>query len=227
MIVFDNVSKIFRARDGLRTVLRDVSVSFDPDRNYGILGTNGAGKSTLLRLISGASAPTSGRIRRSGRISWPLGFSGGIHGQLSGRENAEFVARIYGENVRRVQAFVADFAELGRYFDMPAETYSSGMRARLAFGLSMAIDFDCYLVDELTAVGDARFNEKCANAFARRRERSRVIMVSHQMATIRRFCDAGAVLDNGRLTLYDSLDQAAMAYQAVLTAPRVSPGSRR
>ena len=219
MIVFDKVTKIFRSANGLRTVLRDASVSFDPRFDYGILGTNGAGKSTLLRLISGAIPVTSGRIRRRGRISWPLGFASFVSGQLTGRENAAFIARLYGAPVARVEAFVADFSELGPYFSMPTATYSSGMRARFSFALSMAIEFDYYLVDELTAVGDARFNDKCARAFAERREYARVIMVSHQMASIRRFCSAGAILDRGRLTLYDSLDDAAMAYQNLLNNP--------
>lgn len=215
MIEFINVTKLFRSREGVRTVLREVNARFETGRNYGILGSNGAGKSTLLRLISGALPVTSGRIRREGRISWPLGFSGAINPQLTGRENAGFVARVYGAPVAAVEEFVAGFSELGPYYGMAVATYSSGMRARLAFALSMAIDFDVYLVDELTAVGDARFNDKCARAFAERRERSSVIMVSHQMASIRRFCDAGAILDRGRLTLFDSLDEAATVYQGL------------
>jgi hypothetical protein len=138
-----------------------VSTVFDTSRSYGLLGVNGAGKTTTLRLIAGTELPNSGTVRRSVRVSWPLGFAGGFHPLMSGRENVHFVARVYGADVRRVTNFVEDFAELGEYIDLPFKTYSSGMMARLAFGLSMAIEFDVYLVDEITAVGDARFQNRC------------------------------------------------------------------
>ncbi len=163
-------------------MLDHVSAVFDSTR-YGLLGVNGAGKSATLRVLAGIQLPNSG-IRCSVRVSWLLGFTGGFHRQMSGRENVHFVARVYGADIRRVVDFVEDFAELGEYFDVPVKTYSSGMMARLAFGVSMAIEFNVYLVDEITAVGDARFQKRCEEAFARRRKASGMIMVSHSMGTI-------------------------------------------
>lgn len=215
MIEIDNVFKAYRAHKGLRVVLDHVSLKIERGRNVGILGYNGAGKSTLLRILAGVEAPDAGVVRRQGRISWPLGFSGGFSGSLSAEENCRFVARVYGEDVDRVVGFTHEFSELGDYFYMPIKTYSSGMRGRLAFGLSMAIDFDVYLVDELTAVGDARFNGKCREAFAERRAKSALIMVSHQQKTIRDFCDTCAVLNEGQLVVYDSMDEAEAMYKAI------------
>ena len=147
-------------------MLDQLSAVFEEGVSVGILGRNGAGKSTLLRILGGAEQPDSGRVIRKGRVSWPIGFSGGFNGSLTGEENARFVARIYDADIDRVIEFAKDFAEIGDYFQMPVRTYSSGMKARLAFGLSMAIDFDTYLVDEVTAVGDATFQERCREAFA-------------------------------------------------------------
>ena len=159
--------------------------------------------------------PDEGTVVRKGKVSWPIGFRGGFNGSLSGEENCRFVARIYGESVDRVVGFTEDFSELGNYFHMPVRTYSSGMKARLAFGLSMAIDFNVYLVDETTAVGDKPFRKKCRRAFLERRERSSVIMVSHSMSTIREYCDICAVLDRGSLQMFDSVDEAAELYKKV------------
>ena len=150
------------------------------------MGVNGAGKSTTMRLIAGTELPNSGRVRRDVRVSWPLGFAGGFHPLMTGRENVKFVARIYGADVRKTLDFVEDFSEIGDYIDAPVKTYSSGMMARLSFGLSMAIDFECYLIDEITAVGDARFQARCVGTFAERRKRADIIMVSHSMETIKR-----------------------------------------
>lgn len=160
MIQLDNVYKFYYRSQIHNVVLNHVSAQFKSGTSYAILGMNGAGKSTLIRLLAGAELPNAGKIRRSVRVSWPLGFTGGLHRFLSGRENVRFVARAYGENVKKVVEFVEDFAELGRHFDMSVETYSSGMRARLAFGLSLAIDFDVYLIDETLSVGDSRFKKK-------------------------------------------------------------------
>jgi capsular polysaccharide transport system ATP-binding protein len=182
--------------------------------SVGILGNNGAGKSTLLRILGGAEQPDAGHLNRSGRVSWPIGFSGGFNGSLSGEENCRFVARIYGADLDEVVAYAEGFAEIGDYFRMPVRTYSSGMRARLAFGLSMAIDFDTYLVDEVTAVGDRRFQEKCRAEFAARRTRSSVIVVSHQIGTIRDYCDLFCVLRDGRLYAYERIVEAEKAYTA-------------
>jgi len=213
MISLDRVTKAYQVHDGLHLVLNDVSIDFPPRRNIGVVGPNGAGKSTLLRIIAGIEAPDQGRVTRKGRVSWPIGFGGGFNGSLSGEENCRFVARIYGESVDEVVAFTKEFAELGKYFDMPVKTYSSGMRARLAFGLSMAIDFDVYLVDEVTAVGDATFQKKCRATFESRSGRSSVIIVSHNLKTIREYCDSCAVLQHGRVTFCPSVDDAERIYQ--------------
>ena len=161
MIKLDNVFKYYRSHGHRKVVLDHVSLDFAAGRSYGILGVNGAGKSTLMRLLAGTELPNGGRVVRTSRVSWPLGFSGGLHPMLSGRENVKFVARVYGQDARKVIDFVEDFAEIGAYIDAPIRTYSSGMMARLAFGLSLSIEFDCYLIDEVTAVGDARFAARC------------------------------------------------------------------
>lgn len=214
MIQLERVYKTYGTIAGPNVVLDDVSVTFPDRESIGILGRNGAGKSTLLRLISGVEKPDSGRVVRTSRVSWPLGFAGGFSPSLSGEENCRFVARIYGESVDGVVASARAFAELGDYFYMPVRTYSSGMRARLAFGLSMAVDFDVYLVDEVTAVGDKQFQEKCRRAFAARQERSSVIIVSHSLSVIRSYCKRCAVLSHGQLHIFDSVTEASRAYDA-------------
>jgi capsular polysaccharide transport system ATP-binding protein len=214
MIRLENVHKSYETLSGPNVVLDDVSAAFHERESIGILGRNGAGKSTLLRVISGVEMPDAGKVTRTGRISWPIGFGGGFNPSLSGEENCRFVARIYSEDVDRVVGDSRDFAELGTYFYMPVRTYSSGMRARLAFGLSMAIDFDIYLVDEITAVGDTAFQAKCRRAFAERQERSSVIIVSHQLSTIRSYCKRCAVLHQGKLSVFDTVKDAAHMYEA-------------
>lgn len=214
MIELDNVTKAYATQSGSNVVLDAVTFAFPPRTNLGVLGKNGAGKSTLLRLIAGTELPDSGDVLRRGSVSWPIGFSGGFNGSLSGEENCRFVARIYGADVDEVVGFTMDFAELGEYFHMPVKTYSSGMRARLAFGLSMAIEFDAYLVDEVTAVGDARFQQKCRDAFKERSDRSSVIIVSHQLTTIKDYCDHCAVLNRGRLHYFTSIEEARRMYEA-------------
>jgi capsular polysaccharide transport system ATP-binding protein len=214
MIDLHNVTKAYPTRTGANVVLDSVSFSFPKRTNIGILGRNGSGKSTLLRVIAGTEQPDSGTIERSGTVSWPIGFSGGFNGSLSGEENCRFVARIYGADVDEVVGFTMDFAELKDYFYMPVKTYSSGMKARLAFGLSMAIEFDAYLVDEVTAVGDSHFQRKCREAFEERSGRSSVIIVSHHMGTIRDYCERCAVLRHGRMLLFDSVDEASRVYEA-------------
>lgn len=214
MISLERITKAYKVNHGLHLVLDDVSLDFPPRTNVGVVGNNGAGKSTLLRIMAGVEAPDQGRVTRQGRVSWPIGFAGGFNGSLSGEENCRFVARIYGEVVDEVVGFTRDFAELGEYFEMPVKTYSSGMRARLAFGLSMAIDFDVYLVDEVTAVGDASFQKKCRDAFESRSGHSSVIIVSHNLKTIREYCSTCAVLQHGRVVLCPSVDEAERIYQA-------------
>jgi capsular polysaccharide transport system ATP-binding protein len=214
VIDLERVSKAYSTRTGRNVVLDAISFSFPPRTNIGILGKNGAGKSTLLRVIAGTELPDSGNIVRHGVVSWPIGFSGGFNGSLTGEENCRFVARIYGADIDEVVGFTADFAELKDYFYMPVKTYSSGMRARLAFGLSMAIEFDAYLVDEVTAVGDASFQHKCRKAFEDRSGRSSVIIVSHNLSTVRDYCQRCAVLKGGKLLCFDSVDEASAVYEA-------------
>ncbi len=185
---------------------------FDPSYSYGLLGVNGAGKSTTLRVLSGTELPNSGKVRRSVRVSWPLGLAGGFHNQMTGRENVHFIARVYGADVRKTDDFVEDFSELGEYLDAPVKTYSSGMMARLGFAMSMAIEFDVYLVDEVTAVGDARFQERCQAAFAHRRKNAGMIMVSHSMSTISDYCDRGGVLVDGQLIMFENVGKAIEMY---------------
>ena len=212
MIQLDRVFKFYRTEGHTKIVLDHVSAVFQSGRSYGILGINGAGKSTTMRMIAGSELPNSGRIRRSVRVSWPLGFSGGFHPMMTGRENTKFVARVYGADIRKVVEFVEDFSELGDYMDIPVKTYSSGMMARLAFGLSMAIDFECYLIDEIMAVGDARFQQRCKAAFNERRKSADLLVASHSMGNIRAYCDAGAVLVDGHLMMFETVDKAIEAY---------------
>jgi capsular polysaccharide transport system ATP-binding protein len=214
MISLSHVRKTYAAGRDQHVVLDDVSLTFERGCNVGILGKNGAGKSTLLRIIAGTEMPDSGDVIRQARASWPIGFSGGFSGSLSGEENCRFVARIYGDDVDRIVHFAKEFADIGKYFYLPVKTYSAGMRARLAFGLSMAIDFEVNLIDEVTAVGDASFQKKCRAALAERRARSSVIIVSHNLGTIKDYCDRCAVLSNGSLKFYESINAAARAYQA-------------
>jgi capsular polysaccharide transport system ATP-binding protein len=214
MVEFHNVSKAYRSAKANKVILKNFSGVFPRGRNIGLLGVNGSGKSTLIRLIAGAEFPDRGRITRHARISFPLGFAA-FKGNLSGRENCRFVARIYGLETRSVERFVEEFAEIGKYFDMPVATYSSGMRARVSFGVSMAVDFECYLVDETLSVGDGIFRARAEAIFAAKRERASIILVSHSANTIRNYCNMGAVLSNGRLRLYDKMEDAIDAYQAL------------
>ncbi|MBV1703868.1 MAG: ABC transporter ATP-binding protein [Hyphomicrobiales bacterium] len=212
MIQLDRVFKFYKTERHTKIVLDHVSTTFESGRSYGLLGVNGAGKSTTLRLISGVELPNSGKVRRSVRVSWPLGFASGFHPFMTGRENVKFVARVYGADVRKTVLFVEDFSELGDYIDASVKTYSSGMMARLAFGLSMAIEFDCYLIDEITAVGDQRFQARCAAAFEARRKTADLIVVSHSMQTIKDYCDSGGVIVDGRMIMFDSVDKAIEMY---------------
>ncbi len=215
MIEIRNIYKTYHINGNTNHVLRDISAVFPDNTNIGIVGLNGAGKSTLLRIMGGVELPDSGKIIRKGRISWPIGFSGGFNGSLSGEENCRFVARIYNEDVDRVIGFAQDFAEIGKHFFLPVKTYSSGMKARLAFGLSMAIDFNAYLIDEVTAVGDNIFQKKCKRVFDERRSRTSIIMVSHSMNTIKSFCDKCAILTRGSFHMFESIDEAAEIYKAL------------
>jgi capsular polysaccharide transport system ATP-binding protein len=219
MIALDRVSKAYAIPGGRKVVLDDTTLDFASGHNFGILGANGSGKSTLIRLLAGSEMPDRGRIRRGARVSFPLGFGGTFHDALSGRENVAFVARVYGAAVQPTIRFVGDFAELGHYLDMPVHTYSAGMRARLAFGTCLAIDFDVYLIDEVTEIGDERFRQRCAAAFRERLRRSDIILATHNAHTIRQYCDRAAILSGGRLQLFDDIASAFAQYRRLLGDP--------
>jgi capsular polysaccharide transport system ATP-binding protein len=207
MIRLENVSKTFHTRTGARTIARNITATFPRGKSVGLLGRNGAGKSSLLRMISGVIAPDSGRIRVEGSLSWPVGFSGSFHRDLTGAQNTRFVARVYGVDTEELLDFVADFSELGKQFHQPVHTYSSGMKSRLAFGISMGIHFDMYLVDEVTAVGDAAFQEKSEAVFSHRMQTSGAIYISHSLASVRKVCTAVATLEDGVLTFFDNVNE--------------------
>lgn len=212
MIQLENVFKFYRNHGHTKIVLDHVSIVFDSNRSYCLIGVNGAGKSTMMRLIAGTELPNSGKVRRSVRVSWPVGFGGGFHPLMTGRENVHFMARVYGADIRKTTHFVEDFAEIGEYMDVPVKTYSSGMMSRLAFAMSMAIEFDVYLVDEVTAAGDAHFVARCEEAFAARRKNSGLIMVSHSMSEIKKYCDCGGVLVEGQFLPFETADKAIEMY---------------
>ncbi|MCL4107931.1 UNVERIFIED_CONTAM: hypothetical protein GTU68_016959 [Idotea baltica] len=201
--------------NGKNIILDKVSFKFPEKKSIGVLGVNGAGKSTLLRLIAGSEYADSGKIIRNGRYSWPLGFTGSFHPSLSGIENLRFACRIYGCDIKYVTEFVKDFSELGKYIEEPIKTYSSGMRSRLAFALSMAIDFEVYLVDEIMGVGDKGFKKKCRDAFEAKRKKSSIIMVSHSMNTIRDYSDVAILLTGKKLEIYEDVDQAIKLYNKI------------
>lgn len=216
MIRFENLTKSFFVRGERRVVIDNLDLTLPAGRSLALLGRNGAGKSTLLRIIAGTMRPDSGRVVSGGRISWPVGFGGSFHNDLTGAQNIRFIARIYGVDTDSLLAFVEDFAELGKYFHMPVRSYSAGMRSRLTFGASMGIRFDTYLVDEVTAVGDAAFKRKSRAVFAERVKTSSAIMVSHAMPELREFCDAGIVLAEGRLTYFEDLEEAIAMHLELL-----------
>ena len=214
MLVFENVSKFYRLGGVKKTILTDFSFSFPSDRNVAIMGRNGVGKSTMIRLMAGIEPPDYGHVHRTSRVSWPLGFAGGFNGSMTGIENIRFVSRIYGQDTDEVIAYVKDFAELGRSLRLPIKTYSSGMKARLAFGLSMAIDFDIYLIDEITAVGDEDFKKKSQAVFQDKLASSQIIMISHSPTTIRQYCDCGILLEGNRIRFFDDVSDLLHAYGA-------------
>jgi len=213
MLVFDSVNKFYRVGGVKKTILSDFSFAFPADRNVGIMGKNGAGKSTMMRLMAGIEPPNQGNVFRTSRVSWPLGFSGGFNGSMTGIENIRFVSRIYGQDPARVISYVTEFAELGPSLRLPIKTYSSGMKARLAFGLSMAIDFDVYLIDEVTAVGDEDFKKKSKAVFQDKLARSQIIMISHSPSTIAQYCDCGLLLEGNRIRFFDRTDDLLLAYK--------------
>jgi capsular polysaccharide transport system ATP-binding protein len=220
MIRLAAVNKTYPTRAGPAKILRDIYLTVNPGERVGVLGRNGAGKSTLIRLVSGAELPTAGIVERDMSVSWPLAFGGAFQGSLTGLDNLRFICRVYGIDPADKIAFVEDFSELGIYLREPVRSYSSGMRARLAFALSMVIEFDCFLIDEIIAVGDARFHEKCNHELFEKRGERAMIIVSHDGAYIRDHCTRAAVLLRGELHNFENTDDAFNFYheESVLAA---------
>ncbi|WP_068305981.1 ABC transporter ATP-binding protein [Pararhodobacter sp. CCB-MM2] len=216
MIRFENISKGFWIKGEYTPVIRNLNLTLPSNRSLALLGRNGAGKSTLLSIVAGTLRPDSGKIYSDGSISFTVGYAGSFHGDMTGAQNTRFVARIYGVDSDELTAFVEDFAEIGKHFHMPVRTYSSGMKARLAFGVSMGIPFDTYLIDEATATGDARFRAKSKEVFKQRMAQSSAIMVSHSMTDIRAFCDTGIVLNKGQIEVFDDIEDAIKRHEEIL-----------
>lgn len=208
MIEFEDVSKIYHTRGLRRSVFNSLSFRINRGESLGICGANGAGKSTLLRMIAGVEHPTAGRIHRTMKTSWPIGFASCFEMSMTGSDNARFIARIYQQDEQAVLAYVEDFAQLGVYMDQAISTYSSGMVSRLAFGVSLAISFDCYLVDEVAAAGDARFRKRCEAELMARRDNGTLIMTSHDPYMLEQYCTRGAVLYSGALIFFDTVAEA-------------------
>lgn len=215
MIELRDVCKTYETRGLTRRVFHDLNCRIDRGDSLAICGANGAGKSTLLRLIAGVEHPTSGEVVRTMRTSWPIGFANCFDRNMSGADNARFIARIYRQDEQQILAFVEDFAQLGVYMNQTVDTYSSGMLSRLAFGVSLAIEFDCYLVDEVTAAGDARFRRRCEDELMARRDNSTLIMISHDPYTLQQYCTRGAVLYGGILVFFDTVAEACEVHHAL------------
>lgn len=222
MIHLDTLTKFFPTRNGHKTIVEDLTATFPTGASVALLGRNGAGKSTLLKLIAGTIRPTYGRVLSTGSISYPVGFQGSFHPDLTGAQNTRFVARLYGVDSDGLIEYVEDFAELGDHFRMPLRTYSAGMKSRLSFGVSMGIPFDTYLVDEVTSVGDGAFRHKSVQVFDKRRETAGAIVVTHSPPMVRRLCSMAAVLEDGKLHFYDDIDAALEHHERNLAVP---PGS--
>lgn len=208
MISFEHVSKSYHIRDFEKQVFSDLNFTIERGDSIGICGANGAGKSTLMRLIAGVEQPTSGRITRNMTTSWPIGYGNCFQASLTGADNARFISRIYNRPEKELLAFVEDFAQLGSYLYQPVSAYSAGMAARLAFGISLAVEFDCYLVDEVTAAGDERFRKRSEDALIARRDKATLVMISHDANTLRSYCRRGAVVYGGTIIQFDSVDEA-------------------
>lgn len=230
MIEIRNVTKSYRTDHGREYVFRDLNLTIPDGRNIALIGRNGAGKSTLMNLIGGLDTPDKGVIRSTNSISWPVGLGGGFQGSLTARENVKFVARVHGmdgDELHRVVKFVEDFAEIGRYFDLPVKTYSSGMKSRVGFGLSLAFDFDYFLIDEAMSTGDAHFQNKAQKAFQDRISGSKVILVTHSMAQVRKMCDYVLLLRDGQVIPYEDVEEGIHAYEHINQAVVVSDITER
>lgn len=212
MISFQNVSKSFNTGFGKNRVLNDINLQVKPGQRLGILGVNGSGKSTMVRLLSGACKPSKGTVTRTMSVSWPLGLTGGFQTKLTGLDNVRFICRVYGLHPDNGIAFIEDFTELGKFLKEPVHTYSSGMRSKLAFAISFLVDFDCYLIDEALAVGDARFQEKCHHQLFERRKDAALVLVSHSNQLIRQYCDSAVLLKDKTIHHFNSLDEAIENY---------------
>ena len=218
MIELKNVSKSFKTGGKKKYILKHVNFTIPEGLNLGILGRNGAGKSTFLRMLGGIDFPTSGTIASDKSFSWPMGLSGGFQGSMTGRQNVKFVCRIYGKNIQETKSIISsvqEFAEIGDYFDMPIKLYSSGMKSRLSFGLSLAFDFDYLIIDETLSVGDENFKKKATNALKKKIESCNVLLVSHSMGTLKEICDVGVVLHEGRLNYFDKIEDAIQYYHSI------------
>ncbi|MFC3051690.1 ABC transporter ATP-binding protein [Kordiimonas pumila] len=214
MIRLEHVSKYYPTRFGPKYVLKNLTFSVPDDRDVAILGVNGAGKSTLIRLLGGIDFPSHGKIHSDRFISWPLALASGFQNSMSGRENVRFVCRIHGiEKTKEIEEFVKEFSELGKSFELPVGSYSSGMKSKYSFAVSMGFDFDTYLLDEIMAVGDASFKRKCSKALADKRASANIILVSHNEGTIKEHCNAAILLAYGRAEFYESIDRALFRYQ--------------
>jgi capsular polysaccharide transport system ATP-binding protein len=216
MIRLTNVCKDYPTRVGMRRVLDNVNLTIEPGERIGILGRNGAGKSTLVRLISGAEPPTVGMIERNMSVSWPLAFSGGFSGALTGADNVRFICRIYGVEFEPRFKFVEEFSELGIYMNEPVASYSTGMKARLAFAISMTVDFDCYLIDEVLSVGDARFRERCKVELFEKRRHKAMIIVSHSHRNLKETCDRFLLFRDGTVEHHENFDDVYFLYKAMI-----------
>lgn len=217
MIYFDKLSKYFLTKKGHHYVFKNVNLCLPTDKNIAVLGPNGVGKSTLIKLMGGADNPSKGHIHSPLNISWPLGLQGGLQGSMTARENVRFVARIHGyKNTAPIENKVEDFAEIGKYFDEPVKSYSSGMRSRITFGLTMAFDFDfdILLIDELSAVGDANFKQKSEALLAEKYAQTKLIMVNHSISELKQHCQAGLVIKHQNLLYFDKLTDAIKEYQS-------------
>ncbi|WP_037585490.1 ABC transporter ATP-binding protein [Stenoxybacter acetivorans] len=215
MIELSHLTKSYKTPSGRHYLFKDLNVHIPGGKSVGLLGRNGAGKSTLLRIIGGIDRADSGQVISDQRISWPVGLASGFQGSMTGRDNVKFLCRLYAkpEEFADKIRFVEEFAEIGKYFDMPVKTYSSGMRSRLGFGTSLAFDFDYYLIDEITAVGDASFRKKSSDLILKRKETSQFLMVSHGMGDIKKFCDMALLLSKDGVQVYDDVDEGIAAYQ--------------
>lgn len=217
MIEFQNITKGFWVNGTYKPIIRDLNLRLPSGKSLALMGRNGAGKSTLLSIVAGTLRPDAGQVYSDGTISFTVGYAGSFHKEMTGEQNTRFVARIYGVDSDELCDFVESFAEIGEHFKMPVRTYSSGMKSRLAFGISMGIPFGTYLIDEATATGDAKFRRKSKQIFRKRMETASAIMVSHSMSDIRNFCDAGLILNDGQIEVYDNVEDAIRRHQELLS----------